>query len=112
MSNTLEKSFDLGLGLLLYSRDKVEEFVEELVNRGDVAKKDARKCASELVQRGEEEREELKKLIQREVSNALEQAGVARKENLATKDEIREIVREEIWEALRKQGASDDGDTH
>jgi len=105
MSNVLGKSFDLGLGLLMYSRDRVEEFVEELVDRGDVAKKDARKCASELVKRGEEEREELKKLIQGEVSKALEQADVTRKENLATKDEIREIVREEIREALGKQGA-------
>lgn len=111
MSNTLEKSFNLGLGLLLYSREKVEEFVEELVNRGDVAKKDARKCTSELVQRGEEEREELKKLIQREVSKVLDQAGVTREENLATKDEIREIVREEIREALRKQDVPDKSDT-
>jgi len=110
MSNTLEKSFDLGLGLLLYYRDKVGEFVEELVNKGDVAKKDARKCASELVQRGEEQREELKKLIQSEISKALEQAGVARKEDHATKDEIRKIVREELREALRNQGAPDEGD--
>ena len=36
---------------------------------------------------------------------SLEQAGVPGKENLATKDEIREIVREEIREALRNHSA-------
>jgi polyhydroxyalkanoate synthesis regulator phasin len=39
MSNFLEKSFNFGLGLFLYSREKVEELVEELVSKGDIAKK-------------------------------------------------------------------------
>jgi len=56
MSNAFEKSINLGLGLLLYSREKVEEFVEELVGKGEVSKKDARQFASELVQRGEEQK--------------------------------------------------------
>ena len=40
-----EKSINLGLGLLLYSREKVEEFVEELVSKGEVSKNDARQFA-------------------------------------------------------------------
>ena len=108
MTNTFEKSFNLGLGLLMYSKDKVDEFVEDLVSRGDIAKKDARQFAGELVQRGEEQREELKKLIYGEVSNTLEQGGVARKADLVTKDEIREIVREEVQKALREQGLPKD----
>lgn len=104
MSNTLEKTISLGLGLLLYSREKVEEMVEELVGKGEVAKKDARQLASELVQSGEEQRDELKKLIQGEVTKSLEQVNVARKEDLVTKDEIRAIVREQMQQVLREQG--------
>ncbi|MEW5920216.1 MAG: hypothetical protein AB1796_04530 [Bacillota bacterium] len=105
MLNPLEKSIDLGLGLLMYSREKVEELVEELVSKGEVAKKDARQFAAELVQRGEEQREELKKLIHGEVTKALHYVNVAKKEDLVTKDEIREIVREQIQQALREQGS-------
>lgn len=104
MSNTFEKTINLGLGLLLYSREKVEEVVEELVGRGEVAQKDARQFAIELVQRGEEQRAELKKLIQGEVTNTLDHVNVARKEDLVTKDEIREIVREQMLQVLREQG--------
>jgi len=104
MSNAFEKSINLGLGLLLYSREKVEELVEELVGKGEVAKKDARQFAAELVQRGEEQREELKKLIQSEVAKALDDVNVAKKEDLVTKDEIKEIVREQIQQAFREQG--------
>lgn len=104
MSNAFERSINLGLGLLLYSREKVEELVEELVGKGEVAKKDARQFAGELMQRGEEQREELKKLIQSEVTKALDQVNVAKKEDLVTKDEIGEIVREQIRQVLREQG--------
>lgn len=96
MSNAFEKSITIGLGLLLYSREKVEELVEELVGKGEVAKKDARQFAGELMQRGEEQREELKKLIQSEVAKALDHVNVAQKGDLVTKDEIGEIVREQV----------------
>lgn len=111
MSNSFEKSINLGLGLLMYSREKVEELVEELVSKGEVAKKDARQFAGELVQRGEEQREELKKLIQGEVTKALDHVNVAKKEDLVTKDEIREIVREQLQQVLREQGCFKNEDT-
>ncbi len=101
MLKAFEKSINLGLGLLLYSREKVEEFVEELVSKGEVSKNDARQFAGELVQRGEEQRKELRKLIQSEVTKALEQTNLAQKEDIVSKDELRSIVREEIRSALQ-----------
>ncbi|MPN35796.1 hypothetical protein SDC9_183298 [bioreactor metagenome] len=74
--------------------------MEELVGKGEVIRKDARQFAGELVQKGEEQREELKKLISEEVTKALDHVNVARKEDLITKDEIREIVREQVRQAL------------
>lgn len=110
MLNSLEKSINLGLGLFVYSREKIEELVDELVGKGEVAKKDARQFAVELVQRGEEQREELKKLIQSEVIKALENVNIAKKDDIVTKDEIREIVREQIQMALAEQGFSQNED--
>ena len=103
MLNAFEKSINLGLGLLLYSREKVEEFVEELVSKGEVSKKDARQFAGELVRRGEEQRDELKKLIQSEVTEALKLTNLAQREDIVSKDELRNIVREEIHSALQGQ---------
>jgi len=110
MLNSLEKSVNLGLGLFVYSREKIEELVEELVSKGEVAKKDARQFAGELVQKGEEQREELKKLIQSEATKALENVNIARKEDIVTKDEISEIIKEQIQQAFRDQGFSKNGD--
>jgi len=73
-----------------------------LVGKGEVAKKDARQFAAELMKRGEEKREELKKLISEEVTKALGHVNVAKKEDLVTKEEITEIVREQVRQALRE----------
>jgi polyhydroxyalkanoate synthesis regulator phasin len=104
MRNLFEKSINLGLGLFVYSREKVEEMVEELVNKGEVAKKDARQFANELTKKGEEQREELKKLIKDEIAETLKLMNVAKTEDLITKDEISQIVREQIIQVINEQG--------
>jgi polyhydroxyalkanoate synthesis regulator phasin len=90
----IEKSMSIGLGLAAYSREKVEDLVEDLVRKGEVAQKDARKLAGDLVQRGEEQRQELMKLVQREVGVVLD------KMDLVRKSDVQEMIRE----ALRQAG--------
>ena len=104
MKNILGKSFDFGLGLLTYSREKVEELVDEMVSKGEIEKKEAQKFASDLVQKGEEQRESFKTLISDEVAKAMDHVGVARKNDLVSKDEISKIVREQVLEVLKEQG--------
>jgi polyhydroxyalkanoate synthesis regulator phasin len=111
MTNFFEKSINLGLGLFVYSREKVEEMVEELVSKGEIAKKDARQFAGELVKKGEEQREELKKLIKDEVTETLNLMNVAKKEDLVTKDEINQIVREQIIQVINEQGIAKNANT-
>jgi polyhydroxyalkanoate synthesis regulator phasin len=101
MSDFLGKTLNLGLGLFTVSRERIEEFVDEMVNKGEVAAKDARTFAGELVKRGEEQREDLKKTIRSEVARALDSAGLARKADLITKDDVRELIREALAERER-----------
>ena len=71
MSNLFEKSINMGFGLFAYSREKIESMVEELVNKGEIARKDAQKFASDLIKKGEEQREEL--------LNVFKSEGISRK---------------------------------
>lgn len=73
----LGKSFNFGLGLAVYSKEKIESIVDEMVNRGELAQKDARQVAEDLVKKGEEEREEIRKFIRSEVAAILKEAGFA-----------------------------------
>lgn len=111
MTDLFEKSINLGLGLFLYSREKVEELVDGLVSKGEVSQKDARRVAADLVQKGREQREEMEKLVREEITKALDIRDVARRTDLVTKEEIREIVREEIRRALREREDPKPGET-
>jgi polyhydroxyalkanoate synthesis regulator phasin len=91
----LEKSMSFGLGLAAYSREKIEELVEEMVRKGEVAQKDARQFAGDLVQRGEEQRIEFKKLIHSEVTAILDKLDLIRKSD----------VQELIQSALHQTGS-------
>jgi polyhydroxyalkanoate synthesis regulator phasin len=97
MSSILEDSISFGFGAFAYSRKKIEEIVEAMVQKGEVSKKDASSFVSELVQKGEAERKELKRIIGEELKNA----SVILKP--ITRDEIRQIIREEMSKAGSKE---------
>lgn len=98
MTDLFDKAFNLGLGFYLYSRERIEKFVDEMVDKGEIAKKDARQFASDLVKRGEEQRGQLNSLIRQEADKAIAYANLAKKDDVVTRDEIRAIIQEAIRE--------------
>ena len=67
MAGLIRKGLLLGLGVLTLTRDKVVQFVDELVKEGEVRPEEAPGIVDRLVARGEEERDELHKLVRQEV---------------------------------------------
>ena len=94
MSSLIEDVFNFGLGLFAYSRERIEETVDKMVENGTLAKKDASSFAAELAKKGEQEREELKKFVDDRISKASDTFDNRLKP--VTKDEVREIIKEEI----------------
>ena len=92
MSGLIERSVNLGLGLFSYSREKIEEVVDELVNKGEVTRKDAKDLVNDLVKKGEEQREDFKKMVKDEILEALDAKDIARKEDLMGKEDFRKII--------------------
>lgn len=67
MAGLIERSLLLGLGVLTLTRDKVVQFVDKLIEEGEVRPGEAPGIVDKLVTRGEEEREELRKLVRDEL---------------------------------------------
>jgi len=67
MAGLIEKSLLLGLGMLTLTRDKVNQFVDKLVEEGEVKPEEAPSVVDRLVERGEAERKELRKLVRDEL---------------------------------------------
>lgn len=103
--NIVKKTLDFGLGLALYSKEKVEALVEEMVNKGEVARKDARQLADDLVKKGEAERDEIRKMVSDEVKSALKTLGLAKDDESISKSELERIVHEQVEAALAKKAS-------
>ncbi len=78
----LEKTMSFGLGLAAYSREKIESLVEEMVQKGEVAQKDARQLAADMVKKGEAQRDDMKKMIRDEIGSVLNEFDLVRKSDI------------------------------
>lgn len=94
MANLFDDTLNFGFGLFAYSREKLEKFVEQMVEAGKVEKQEARSVMKDLTQKGEEQRSEIRKMISEEVSKTAEDLGLKR--DSLTKEDIRAIIREEL----------------
>lgn len=99
----VRKTLDFGLGLAMYSKDKIEALVEEMVNKGEVARKDARKLADDLVKKGEDSRAEIRTLVSDEVHSALKTLGIAKDDSPFDQERLDRLVAEKVEQALRKR---------
>jgi polyhydroxyalkanoate synthesis regulator phasin len=71
MAGWIEKSLLAGMGVLTLTRDKVTQFVDKLVEAGEVKPEEAPGIVDKLVTRGETEREELRKLVHQELDRVI-----------------------------------------
>ena len=98
MRTLFERSFLVGIGLLSMTHEKAQKIVNELTQRGEVQKDEAKDWVEQLVQRGDEERQSIRKLIHDEVKSTLDELG------LATKQDVKDLAAQ--IGALGKQGKS------
>ena len=95
MANFVDDTINFGFGLFAYSREKIESFVEKMVDAGKVEKQDAQSLTHDLIQKGSEQKEEIRKMISDEVRKTADDLGINRGSGL-TKEDIREIIKEEL----------------
>jgi len=85
MDKLFEKGISMGLGLFTMTREKAEEIVDNLIEKGEISRKEASGVLEEILNRAEKEREELEKRINTSLENTLERF------NVPTKKEIEEL---------------------
>ncbi|MEJ2078145.1 MAG: phasin family protein [Acidobacteriota bacterium] len=95
MLDILKKTYLAGLGLATLTREKVEEIVDELVKRGEVAEKDRSHVVQDLLDRARDEQKKLSSSVQDAVQKVIRELGVP------TRKEYRDLLNR--VEALEKK---------
>ncbi len=72
----------LGLGAAFMTRDKVERELDNLEKQGEISRDEVKKFLQEAKERGEKEQQEVDERIRTKVREALDDFGVATKEDV------------------------------
>ncbi|MCS7283364.1 MAG: hypothetical protein RMK65_12645 [Anaerolineae bacterium] len=102
VTRLLERTFLFGLGLLTLTTEKVVQFVDKLVEEGEVRAEEAPKVVERIIARGEEEREALRKMVRQEIEKWALPSRQDVEELRKKVDELSQRV-EELSQTLRSQ---------
>lgn len=90
IGNLISRSLDLGIGLFAYSKDKIENVVDELVERGEIKRWEANGVVDDLVQRGAEQRLAFDEYLRKRLSDP------EMMKDYVHKDEVQALIRAEL----------------
>ncbi|MGI6553044.1 MAG: hypothetical protein GX779_05230 [Clostridia bacterium] len=68
------KAFLLGLGALSMTKEKAEQLVQEMVQKGELSQKEAQDFISKAIDRGREEQKQIKNWFREEIKRILAEA--------------------------------------
>ena len=95
MFDFLKKTYLFGLGLATLTRDRVEEMVDDLIKRGEVAEKDRSQVVEDFLNRANEEKDKLSKTVSDFVKKTIHEMGLpTQDEHLELKKRVDELEKE------------------
>lgn len=95
MDKPLERMYLAGLGMLTITKEKAEKMVDELVKKGEIARKDQPDFVKKLIEKGKDTRKEVEKIVEDTTRSVLD------KLELSTKRDIEELSKK--LDALAKK---------
>ncbi len=112
MTGVVKRLILAGIGAMALTKDEVDEFLDKLVERGEIAEKDARSIFKEAVARQREKAEEVggRLKLEEKIEEALDRMNLPRKEDLEEiKTRIGELSRKlDTIRAEQRKGAQPD----
>ena len=82
MEDLWRKARHFGLGVVDFTRQKVEAAVEDMVKRGELAEQDTSQAVAEIMEKAQAEQKDFLEKLKAMVDQAISQAGLARAADL------------------------------
>ncbi len=77
MTEFVKKAVAFGMGAAAYSAEKMKQFADEMVARGEMTTEEAGKFVDDMSQKAEDEKRSLQEWMREQMSRMLQQMGVA-----------------------------------
>jgi len=82
MKDLLKKSMLAGLGLVVVSKDKIEESIRELIEKGNISEQEGKKLVQEMIGNAEKAKGDFEKMVDKYVDKALSRMDIVKKSDL------------------------------
>lgn len=96
MKNFMEKLLLTGLGAVSLSKEKAEESVNELIERGKLEKGRKDEVIQELVNKGEEAKTKVEEIVDKKVEKVLAQMDIPTKSDIKSLEEKIESLEQRL----------------
>jgi polyhydroxyalkanoate synthesis regulator phasin len=100
MKDTLKKVGLFGIGLWALTEDKINELSKELIESGEMNKKDGKKFVKEVIEEQKKQKEDIEKKINAKVQETFKRADVVKKEDLKILKEQMQQIQEKLDELI------------
>lgn len=104
----LRKAMLLGLGAFTMTKEALEKAVDELVKKGEISQDEAKETLRELLDKGQQERENLTGIVREQVERATRTfAGVSREEFAGVKARLDNLEARMAAQEMKTQAQTD-----
>ena len=81
ISEIFRKMALFGIGAIAISQEKIEEFTQEMVKKGEMNREEGKKFVMEVLSEKDRQRKEVEEKIGKKVKEVIENSGVAMKKD-------------------------------
>ncbi len=83
MSDTVRKMGLFGIGVISLTQEKIEEFSQEMIKKGEMSKEEGKKFVKEVLSEKEKQMKDIENKLNERVKETLEKSGVVMKSDIA-----------------------------
>ncbi len=82
MLDAIHKMFLAGVGLAAMTKDKIDEHIKELVEKGKLTEIEGRELAEDMLKKSRQAKEDLQKQVEKSVQQTLQTLQIASREDI------------------------------
>lgn len=103
MSEMFKKMGLFGIGVISLTQEKIEEFSQEMIKKGEISREEGRKFVKEVLSEQEKQMKDLEDKINKRVKETLGKSGVVMKSDIASLEEKIEKLEKVIQSMGKKE---------
>lgn len=102
MSDMLRKMGLFGIGVLSLTQEKIEEFTQEMVKKGEMSKDEGKKFVKDVLSEKEKQLKDMEEKINERVKENLKKSGIVMKSDIETLERKIEKLEKTIQSMSKK----------